>query len=438
MACHHNHFGIGGGDGITHDSERRLSTRKYRVCPKAGKITCIYSSPPLDSGMRLPSLSDDTAKKIEYLRIQESTFMFEHLITPDVADLTPYPPGKPLEELERELGIVNAVKLASNENPLGPSPKALVAVSACLNSLHRYPDGAGYYLKKSLSDRLGVGLDQIILGNGSDEIIELAVWTFLRPGMNVVMSDPTFLVYSKVVQGASGKIIRVPLRNMTHDLSGLSKKITDDTRMVFLDNPNNPTGSLIPAAELDAFIRDLPRHTILIVDEAYIDFVREGALLCVPDYLDSAPPVLFLRTFSKAYGLAGLRVGYGLAHREIVDYIDRLRPPFNVNTPAQAGARAALDDDDFYRRTRQLVWDGLDWLWSQLDKIGLNYHRSQTNFFIIELERPAKDISDRLLLEGVIARALTSYGLERSLRINAGLPEENERFLNALIKVLAS
>ena len=364
--------------------------------------------------------------------------MFEYLVSKDVAALVPYPPGKPLEELERELGISGAVKLASNENPFGPSPKALEALTRALPNLHRYPDGRGYYLKEKLAEHLGLSMDQIVLGNGSNEIIELAVRTFLGPGGEAVFSDPTFLVYAKVVQGAGGSIRRVPLKNYRHDLAGLVSAVSDRTRLVFLDNPNNPTGTLVPAADLDAFRADLPQGAVLVLDEAYVDFVREGDLPDPAEAIAGDRPVIFLRTFSKAYGLAGLRIGYGLAHRELVDYLDRVRQPFNCNTLGQVGALAAVEDEDFYQKTRQAVWDGLDWLRVELDKLGLESFPTQTNFMMIRLDRSAGDVADRMLREGVIIRSLGSYGLPDMIRINVGLPEENERFARSLARVLGN
>ena len=360
--------------------------------------------------------------------------MFEKLISENIASLVPYPPGKPLEELERELGISGAVKIASNENPLGPSPKALGAIAEALNGLHRYPDGSGYYLKQALARKLGLELPNIILGNGSNEIIELAVRTFLQPGLEAVFSDPTFLVYAKVVQGAGAKAVTIPLNNFKHDLTGMSRAVTGQTRLVFLDNPNNPSGSLVPASELKSFIADLPQETILVLDEAYREYVRNEVLLDPAEILPGRNPVIFLRTFSKVYGLAGLRVGYGLAHKEIVDYMDRVRQPFNVNTLAQTAALAALDDEAFFERSRELVWTGLEWLWRQLDLMGLGYFKTQTNFFLIQLDQSADEISKRLLHQGVIVRSMSSYGLPKVIRINVGLPEENQRFITALQK----
>ena len=329
-----------------------------------------------------------------------------------------------------------AIKLASNENPLGPSPMAKAALLSVLDNLHRYPDGSGYYLKHALAERLSVSSDQVVLGNGSNEIIELSVRTFLKTGGQVVTSEPTFLVYSKVIQGAGGTLTAVPLKGYRHNLSGLIKAIGPETNLLFLDNPNNPTGTLVPKLDLDNFIRDLPRHCVLVLDEAYRDFVRQGDLLEPGEYLDEERPIIFLRTFSKAYGIAGLRIGYGLAHRELVGYLDRVRQPFNVNTLAQVGAMAALKDDGYYRDTLELVWSGLDWLTAELKAMGLQPFPTQTNFMMIELDRPATEVCRLLQKEGVIARSLASYGLERVMRINAGRPEENTRFIASLKRVL--
>ncbi len=362
--------------------------------------------------------------------------MFEKLVSDGVASLVPYPPGKPLEELERELDIQGAIKLASNENPLGPSPKAQAALAAAIPNLHRYPDGRGYYLKQALAERLRVTMDQLVLGNGSNEIIELTVRTFLKPGQEAVLSEPTFLMYSKVVQGGGGVTVRVPLKKFKHDLPSLVQAAGDNTRLLFIDNPNNPGGALTPVKELMPFLADLPRETIVVFDEAYRDFVRNEELIDPRDWIQSDRPIIFLRTFSKAYGLAGLRIGYGLAHRELIDYLDRVRQPFNVNTLGQSGALAALEDKDFYRQTLQSTWAGLDWLYKKLDKLDLAYHPTQANFFMIELDRPADDVSKKMLHDGVIVRSMKSYGLDNIIRINVGRMDENERFIMSLRKAL--
>ena len=362
--------------------------------------------------------------------------MFEHFITENIASLEPYPPGKPIEEVERELGITGVIKLASNENPLGPSPRAVAAITAALPGLHRYPDASGHQLKQALAEHLDLDMTNIILGNGSDEIIELSIHAFLRPGEEVIISDPTFLFYSKVVQVAAGKLVQIPLKRFQHDLTGIRKAVGDNTRLIFLDNPNNPSGSLTPAEELRSFIADLPKTTILVLDEAYRDFVRNAELIEPQELIATDQPIIFMRTFSKAYGLAGLRIGYGIGHSELINYLDRVRQPFNVNSLAQIGAIAALEDKEFYQKTRDTTWTGLDYIWSELDKMGVIYHRCQTNYFLIELDKPAREIVDQLIKKGIIVRSMESYGLKQAFRLTIGSAEENERFIKTFQEVM--
>ena len=363
--------------------------------------------------------------------------MFEYLVTKEIESLKPYPPGKPIEEVERELGITDVIKMASNENCLGPSPKAMAAVAKAIPDLHRYPDASGFLLKQALSANLGLDAGHIALGNGSDEIIELTARCFLRPGQKVITSDPTFLFYSIVVLGAGGRLERVPLKNFKHDLAGISQAIDADTRIIFLDTPNNPSGSAIPADDLKSFINDLPKTVVLVLDEAYRDFVRGEEVLDPLEYINGDRPVIFMRTFSKAYGLAGLRIGYGLAHSEIISYFDRVRQPFDINSLAQVGAMAALSDTEFYDKTLHTTWSGLDFLWEELDRLKLHCHRSQTNYFLLDLDRPADEVTDMLMKEGIIVRSMASYGMSSTIRITVGLPEENQRLINALKKILS-
>lgn len=362
--------------------------------------------------------------------------MFEYLVTKEIESLKPYPPGKPIEEVERELGITGVIKMASNENFLGPSPKAAAAVAKAIPNLHRYPDASGYLLKQALSGYLHLDADNIALGNGSDEIIELIVRSFLRPGQKVITSDPTFLFYAIVVQGAGGQLIRIPLKNLKHNLAGISSAIDRDTRLIFLDTPNNPSGSMIPADDIRAFVKDLPRTVVLILDEAYRDFVRGEELIDPEEFISSDHPIIFLRTFSKAYGLAGLRIGYGLAHSELISYFNRVRQPFDINSLAQVGAIAALSDTEFYEKTLDMTWSGLDFLWEELDKLNIPYHPSQTNYFLVDLDRPAEEVTNMLMKEGIIVRSMASYGMDKTIRITVGLPEENQRFITSFKKIL--
>jgi histidinol-phosphate aminotransferase len=353
-----------------------------------------------------------------------------------IEELVPYPPGKPVEELERELGISGSIKLASNENPLGPSPMAVKAVMDKARTLNRYPDGSGYYLKTRLSEYTGVPGERIILGNGSNELIELAVRTFLSEGDAAVQPFPTFLVYEKVVKGAGGHMISVPLSRFRIDLGRVLDALTPRTRLIFIANPNNPTGSVLTGEEMLEFLKALPEDVIVVLDEAYIEFVTQATAANGLELFDAHPLLFVLRTFSKLYGLAGLRIGYGVGSEVMIDYLNRVRQPFNANTLAQAAATAALDDAEFVSRTLITVREGLRYLFARLDEMGLEYVPTQTNFFLIKVPSGGKRVYERMLREGVIVRSMDAYGLPEYIRINAGLPEENERFVKALKKVV--
>ena len=353
-----------------------------------------------------------------------------------IANLKPYVAGKPIEELEREYGISGSIKLASNENPLGPSPKAIEAIIGAVKGVHRYPDANSHYLRKRLAEKLEVESEEIVLGNGSNEIIELLVRTFLGYGEEVIMPAPSFLMYEIVVQAGGGRPVEVPLKDLGIDLEAMAERVSRQTRMVFVNNPNNPTGTIVSRDRIEDFLQQMPPDVILVVDEAYIEFVREETCPIGLDYLRSEKPVVTLRTFSKAYGLAGLRIGYGVMKQELANLIHRVRQPFNVNALAQAGALAALDDDAFFEKTIRTVHEGLDFLYDEVDKVGLKYFPSQANFFLIDVEQDAKAVFERMLRKGVIVRAMTAYGYPTYIRINVGLPEENQRFVKALREVL--
>jgi histidinol-phosphate aminotransferase len=358
------------------------------------------------------------------------------LLRKGVAEVIPYPAGKPIEELERELGISGSIKLASNENPLGPSPLAIEAVQQKLATLNRYPDGSGYYLKKKLSEKYGLPAEQIIPGNGSNELIELVVRTFLAEDDHVLQAFPSFLVYEKIVRGAGGRMTSVPLRNLRVDLQGLQAAVSPQTKIIFINNPNNPTGSVLRQEELRRFLRAIPKDVIVVVDEAYIEFVTDESTANGLELLEEHSGLCVLRTFSKLYGLAGVRIGYGFASREMVEYMDRVRQPFNANALAQAAAVAALDDTDFASRTLNMVKEGLEHLYRGLDEMGVEYVPTQTNFFLIKVPEGGKRTYERMLREGVIVRSMEAYGLAEYIRINVGLPEENERFVRTLRKVI--
>ncbi|MEJ5364297.1 MAG: histidinol-phosphate transaminase [Desulfosoma sp.] len=363
--------------------------------------------------------------------------MISRLVPPHIAAIDPYPPGKPIEELERELGIKNSIKLASNENPLGPSPKAVAAIREKLDGLHRYPDGSGYYLRRRIAEKLGVPMEAVVIGNGSNEILELVIRTFVRPGLEVIIPNPSFLVYRLAVQTVGGTVVSVPLKDFTIDLDGVLRAVTDRTRLIFINNPNNPTGTVLSESAFKDFFRALPADMVVVIDEAYIEFAPQGSTFNGLDFVSSQGPwVVTARTFSKAYGLAGLRVGYGVMDPAVAAFLHRVRQPFNVSTPAQAAALAALDDDDFLEKSRRVIREGLEYLYRGLDALGVHYLRTHTNFFLITVPVDAKKIYEAMLREGVILRAMNAYGLDRHIRVNVGLPEENERFLKAFAKVL--
>ncbi|MGQ9744669.1 MAG: histidinol-phosphate transaminase [Dissulfurimicrobium sp.] len=352
-----------------------------------------------------------------------------------IKELVPYPPGKPLEELEREYGVKDAIKLASNENPLGPSPKALMAIEEAMGRLHRYPDGSAYYLKNRLAEKFGVSPGQIVLGNGSNELIELLVKVFVRPGCEAISSSPSFLVYAKAVQAMGGKNVIVPLKDNHHDLEAIRNAVTSRTRLIFLDNPNNPTGSVLDRSELNAFFSMLPDDIIVVMDEAYMEFVQGDVTPSGLEYLKNDSRVVTLRTFSKAYGLAGLRVGYGIMDMALAGYLERIRQPFNLNSLAQVGALAALDDEEHLNNTLKVTWDGLAFLTDGL--VGLKCHviPSHANFLFVDVHIDAKMVYEAMLRQGVIIRAMTAYGFSECIRITVGLPHENERCLMALKRV---
>ena len=359
------------------------------------------------------------------------------LSAPDyILAIKPYSPGKPLEELEREYGISDSIKLASNENPLGPSPLAVKAIKDAIGRLNRYPDGSGHDLVKNIAEKLGVSTGNIVLGNGSDEIIGMLTRALLRPGDEAIMPYPTFLMYNIMVCCAGATPVEVPLKSLSVDLDGIRDRISSRTRMIFICNPNNPTGTVISKKDFKDFLQSIPNEVLLVVDEAYIEFVRDKSCAISIDYLDSGVALVMLRTFSKAYGLAGLRIGYGIMPQEIASLLNRVRQPFNANSLAQVGAGAALEDKAFLGKTVSLIHEGLDFLYTALDRMNIKYFPTQANFFLIDIGKDADEVFEKMLKQGVIVRSMTSYGYPNYIRINVGLHEENVRFLNALEKII--
>jgi histidinol-phosphate aminotransferase len=348
-----------------------------------------------------------------------------------------YVPGKPLEELEREYGISDSIKLASNENPLGPSPKALAAIRQSLATLHRYPDGAGHRLVHRIAEYNGIPKENVVIGNGSDDIIALLVRALVQPGDRVIIPRPSFLMYEISAKAAGAVVDAVPLKNLAMDLDEMGERIDGTTRLVFICNPNNPTGTVISQADFDRFMERLPDNVVVVVDEAYIEFARDPDCLKTGRLTDLGRPIVTLRTFSKVYGLAGLRVGYGIMPAMLAEMLHRVRQPFNVNALAQAAAAAALDDTDFLNQTLDLVHRGLDDLYNGLDRMGLTYFNTHANFFLVDVGRPAVDVFENMLHQGVIVRSMKAYGFPTYIRVNVGLEKENQRFLKALATVLS-
>ncbi len=360
-------------------------------------------------------------------------------IPDNIATITPYIQGKPLDELERECGISDSIKLASNENPWGPSPKAIRAIRSELLNLHRYPDGSCYSLVNALALKHGVDLTEVIIGNGSNEIIDFLVKAFVREGDEVVTSHPSFLMYQKFVQVRGGINYVVPLRDLHHDLLVIREMVSEKTRLIFLDNPNNPTGTSIPPVELYQFLSEIPETVIVVLDEAYIDFADKQQRVDIFSLIRNISgrcPVVFLRTFSKVYGLAGLRIGYALMAREIASCLQKVRQPFNINQMAQVGALAALGDEEHYERTLSRTRKGLDLLSRQVDGLGCRSYPSQTNFFLIDVKGNADQLYNVLLTKGVIVRSMSAYGFNTFIRVTVGTEEENVRFIGALADCL--
>jgi len=361
---------------------------------------------------------------------------FIALATPGVQKLSPYQPGKPIEELERELGITDIIKLASNENPLGCSPRVLTAIDSGLSELALYPDGNGFILKQALSDFYHRPLAEITLGNGSNDILELVGRAFLQPGDEAIYAQHSFAVYPLVVQAVGATGITVPARNWGHDLAAMAKAVTAKTRVIFIANPNNPTGTWVEKDELDAFFKAVPEQVLVVLDEAYGEYVEASDFPDGMDYLSPYPNVIVSRTFSKAYGLAGLRVGYAFAHPDITNVLNRVRQPFNVNALALRAAVAALNDQDFVARSRALNRAGMLQITEGVQSLGLSVIPSCGNFLCVHLQRAGLPVYEALLRQGVIVRPVTNYGMPEYIRVTIGAPAENERFLAALKAVL--
>jgi histidinol-phosphate aminotransferase len=363
---------------------------------------------------------------------------WESLANTHILGIAPYEPGKPIEELERELGIHDAMKLASNENPLPPSERVQKAIAAALGDLNRYPDGSGFYLRQALAKKHGLTPDHIVLGNGSNELIELLVRAFLRPGDEAVVPHPSFVVYPMIVQASGGIRVMVMLKDYKLDLDAMARAITPMTKLVFIANPNNPTATMVTADEVESFMHKVPERTIVVFDEAYIEFALGPDFPDSLAYVKQGRKVVVLRTFSKAASLAGLRVGYGVADPDAISLMNRIRQPFNVNSLAQAAALAALEDESHILECVRMIEAGRHYFYDEFKALGLKYVPARANFILVDVGRSAADIYQKLLLQGVIVRPMTSFGMESALRVTVGTPEENRRLIKALKTVLGS
>ena len=353
----------------------------------------------------------------------------------NILKIEPYLPGKPEEELMRELGLTHVIKMASNENCFGPSPAALEVMKTSLERVHRYPDGNGYYLKNALSEKLGVQPGKIILGNGSTDLIEIIARTYLEPASNTVTADQTFLMYRVVTVGMNAECKTVLLRNFTFDLPAILNAIDDQTRLVYIANPNNPTGTIVKRNALESFLKQVPSGILVVLDEAYFDYVEDPDYASGLEFLDRFENIIVLRTFSKIHGLAGIRIGYAIATEEIITNLNRIRPPFNTSSVAQAAAIAALSDVNYINFSRQTNREQRELLQNKLRALNISFVPSTTNFVLVPLA-DAERIFKELLVRGIIVRSMRSLSCDDGLRVTIGKPEENQAFLEALQAIL--
>jgi len=356
-------------------------------------------------------------------------------VSEHIKTITPYEPGKPIEELEREFNLRNTVKLASNENALGPSPRAIEAIKEHENNLHRYPDGGGFYLKEALSSFHGVKPENIILGNGSNEIIELSARTFLNSGEEAVMADQSFVIYDSVTRAAGGKSITVPLNGYSHDLGAMAEAVTSRTRLVYIANPDNPTGTSVGKKVLKTFLEGIGDDQIVILDEAYSGYEDRDDFPKSLDFFREGRKVIIMRTFSKIYGLAGLRIGYGIASEDIISVMNRVRQPFNTNSLAQVAAIAALTDSGHIRKSREMNIEGKEYLYGEFRRLGLSYVLTDSNFILVRVGN-GRGVYEMLLKEGVIVRAMDPYRFTDHIRVTIGKPAEIRIFIQKLESVL--
>lgn len=357
----------------------------------------------------------------------------KHRAVQRILDVKPYQPGRPIDEVKRDLGLSEVIKLASNENPFPPSPRVVQAIVDGIKDINRYPDGGCYYLRQVLAAHLGVNGAQLIFGNGSDEVIIMAIRAFVEPGDGIIVSHPSFAVYTIGAKIAGAQLTVVPMNSFRHDLTAVAGAVTERTKIIFLDNPGNPSGSFITERELRMFLNSVSRDVMVFLDEAYYEYgCRKPGYPQSIALLEDYPNLVIARTFSKMYGLAGLRIGYGIAATPMIEILDRVREPFNVNSLAQQAAIACLEDQEFYDKTLAVIDEEREKMGLDLDRLGLTVVPSATNFILADAHRPAAGLSEALQRRGVIVRDMTAWGLETFIRITIGRPEENQMCLSAL------
>ena len=360
----------------------------------------------------------------------------KELVRKSVLGIKPYIPGKPIEETKRQLGLKEVIKLASNENPFGPSPKAQIAMKKCISGVNRYPDARGFYLKKGLAKYFKLSSENFVLGNGSDELIDVVVKTFVEPDENIITADTTFLEYEIIAQINDRKVKKAPLRYFKYDLKAILKLVDKKTKLIFIANPNNPTGTYVTKYEVTDFLNALPAQVVVVFDEAYDTFIDVDDYPDSLSYLRKKRKVVILKTFSKGYGLAGLRLGFAIAAPELVTYMERVRQPFNVNIMAQTAGLAAIDDKGFLEKTRRLILDGKNFIYQELSQLGLGYVPSVANFILIDVGCDSGDVFKAMLKSGVIVRDMKQYGLDNFIRLTIGTQKENIKSVRVLRKVL--
>ena len=358
-------------------------------------------------------------------------------IKDELVNLETYKPGKPIDEVKRELGLKKVIKLASNENPIGPSIKVIRTLKRAVNEINRYPDSGCYYLRKKIARKLKVNEEQIIFGNGSDELIIFAIRAFIDKGDEIIIANPTFLIYNIASKAAGLKIKKVPLKSYKYDLEGMAAAITNKTRMAFIANPDNPTGTYNSVKQVEKFLDEVPEDMIIFFDEAYFEYAQYTA----QDYPNSMDyhkrgNIITTRTFSKAYGLAGLRIGYAISEKDIIELMSKVREPFNINLLAHIAAEAALDDEQHVQSIIQMTDTQKKYLYNELSELGIEYIPSATNFILIKLEKHAELITQKMIQQGVVTRYMGAWGLPNHIRVTIGTKDENKRFLELLTKLV--